>query len=118
MTRLVPSDARFREIEPVMQEDVNFPLRLQTAQQIVQASTEIQRKMQGQPLVKQLADNRIKYLQFGIQQAQNAQIGRVGASPVMQGEGGGMPPEGEPQAPAPQSAPAPQPQPAPAGGGY
>jgi hypothetical protein len=103
------------EIEPVMQEDVNFPLRLQTAQQIVQASTEIQRKMQGLPLVKQLADNRIKYLQFGIQQQQNAQTGRVGTSPIaQQGEPQGMP-QGEPQPPQPQQQP--QPQPIEAGGG-
>ena len=103
------------EIEPVMQEDVNFPLRLQTAQQIVQASGEIQRKMQGQPLVKQLADNRIKYLQFGIQQQQNAQIGRVGAAPVMQQDDVPQQPPAPPQAP---QAPQPAPEPAAVGGGY
>ena len=97
------------EIEPVMQEDVNFQLRLQTAQQIVQQSSEIQRKMQSQPLVQQLADNRIKYLQFGISQMQNAQIGRFGTSPVAQ-QGGE---EGASQE-APQGAPQPQqPQPQP-----
>jgi len=112
------------EIEPVMTEDVNFPLRLQTAQQIVQASTEIQQKMQGQPLVKQLADNRIKYLQFGIQQQQNAQIGRVGTSPVAQQGAAEEPmPQGQPQPqqpqqqPQPEQAPPPQ-QPQQAGGGY
>jgi hypothetical protein len=112
------------EIEPVMTEDVNFPLRLQTAQQIVQASTEIQQKMQGQPLVKQLADNRIKYLQFGIQQQQNAQIGRVGTSPVAQQGAAEEPmPQGQPQPqqppqqPQPEQAPPPQPAQQ-AGGGY
>tara|TARA_B100000886_G_scaffold303110_1_gene233573 strand:- start:16170 stop:18299 length:2130 start_codon:yes stop_codon:yes gene_type:complete len=75
------------EIEPVAKEGVNFELRSQTAQQIVQQSQEIQRKMNENPLVKQLADNRIKYLQFGMQQKENAQIGRVGVKPVM-GQGG------------------------------
>ena len=92
------------EIEPVMQEDVNFPLRLQTAQQIVQASSEIQKKMQGQPMVKQLAENRIKYLQFGIQQQENAQIGRVGTRPVAHQHQQEVAPQ-EPQAPQPQPQP-------------
>jgi hypothetical protein len=103
------------EIEPVMQEDVNFQLRLQTAQQIVQQSSAIQQKMQSQPLVQQLAENRLKYLQFGIQQQQNAQIGRTGVAPVaQQQQGGGMPP---PQGGQPSPEPQAQPQPVQAGGG-
>ena len=102
------------EIEPVMTEDVNFQLRLQTAQQIVQQSSAIQEKMQSQPLVQQLAENRLKYLQFGIQQQQNAQIGRTGVAPVaQQQQGGGMPPpQGGQPSPEPQQA-----QPVQAGGG-
>lgn len=73
------------EIEPPTKEGVNFQLRAQTAQQIMQSSQELQQKMAEKPLVKQLADNRMKYLQFGIQQQQNAQIGRVGVKPVMGG---------------------------------
>jgi hypothetical protein len=73
------------EIEPQPKEGVNFELRSQTAQQIMQTSQEFQRKASENPLVKQLADNRMKYLQFGIQQQQNAQIGRVGVKPVMGG---------------------------------
>lgn len=73
------------EIEPLPKEGVNFQLRSQTAQQILQTSQELQRKMQEKPLVKQLADNRMKYLQFGIQQQENAQIGRVGVKPVTGG---------------------------------
>lgn len=72
------------EIEPFPKEGVNFELRLQTAQQIVQTSQQLQEKMQQSPLVKQLSENRMKYLTFGIQQRQNAQIGRVGVKPVMQ----------------------------------
>lgn len=71
------------EIEPVAKEGVNFELRKQTAEQIVQNSQEIQEKMNGKPLVKQLAENRMKYLQFGIQQRENAQTGRVGIKPIM-----------------------------------
>ena len=71
------------EIEPLPKEGINFELRQQTAQQILQTSQELQKKMQEKPLVKQLADNRMKFLQFGIQQQQNAQIGRVGVKPVM-----------------------------------
>ena len=73
------------EIEPLAKEGVNFELRAQTAQQIVQTSKQLQQTMAQNPLVKQLADNRMKYLQFGIQQQQNAQIGRVGVKPVMGG---------------------------------
>lgn len=73
------------EIEPLPKEGVNFQLRSQTAQQILQTSQELQQRMQEKPLVKQLAENRMKYLQFGIQQQENAQIGRVGVKPVTGG---------------------------------
>jgi hypothetical protein len=73
------------EIEPPPKEGVNFELRSQVAQQIFQTSQELQEKMAEKPLVKQLADNRMKYLQFGISQQENAQIGRVGVKPVMGG---------------------------------
>ena len=73
------------EIEPLPKEGVNFQLRSQTAQQIMQTSQEFQKKASENPLVQQLADNRMKYLQFGIQQQENAQIGRVGVKPVMGG---------------------------------
>ncbi len=71
------------EIEPIAKEGVNFEIRTQTAQEILQSSQSLQEKMSEKPLVKQLAENRMKYLQFGIQQQQNAQIGRVGVKPVM-----------------------------------
>jgi hypothetical protein len=51
----------------------------------MQQSQEFQKKASESPLVKQLADNRMKYLQFGIQQQENAQIGRIGVKPVMGG---------------------------------
>jgi len=75
-------------IEPPSKEGVNFNLRKQTAEQIIQSSEELQQKMAEKPLVKQLAENRIKYLQFGIAQQENAQIGRVGVKPVTQSGGG------------------------------
>jgi hypothetical protein len=71
-------------IEPMAKEGVNFELRKQTAEQIIQSSEELQQKMAEKPLVKQLAENRIKYLQFGIAQKENAQIGRVGVKSVQQ----------------------------------
>ena len=71
------------EIEPIPKEGINFEIRTQTAQQILQTSQELQQKMQEKPLVKQLAENRLKFLEFGIQQQQNAQIGRVGVKPVL-----------------------------------
>ena len=73
-------------IEPMAKEGVNFELRKQTAEQIIQSSEELQQKMAEKPLVKQLADNRIKYLQFGIAQRENAQIGRVGVKSVNSNE--------------------------------
>lgn len=71
------------EIEPIPVEGVNFQLRQQTAEQILQTSAELQKRMQEKPLVRQLSENRMKYLQFGIQQQENAQIGRVGVKPVV-----------------------------------
>jgi hypothetical protein len=71
------------EIEPTPKEGVNFQVRLQTAQQIMQTSGELQKKIQGSQLMQQLAQNRMKYLQFGISQQQNAQIGRVGVKSAM-----------------------------------
>tara|TARA_Y100000593_G_scaffold33336_1_gene65586 strand:- start:9374 stop:11533 length:2160 start_codon:yes stop_codon:yes gene_type:complete len=92
-------------IEPALEESANFPLRLQTAQQILQTSQELQAKMQQQPLISQLAEARMKNLQFGLQQRQNAQIGRVGAAPVLPGEEAGAAPM--PPAPAGPADPAP-----------
>jgi len=71
------------EIEPQPKEGLNFELRSQVAQQLLQTSQELQQKMQEKPLVKQLAENRMKFLQFGIMQKENAQIGRVGVKPVI-----------------------------------
>ena len=71
-------------IEPLAKEGVNFALRKQTAEQILQSSQELAEKMQEKPLIQQLAENRMKYLEFGIAQMQNAQIGRVGVKPVTQ----------------------------------
>ena len=91
-------------IEPKLEESGNFPLRLQTAQQILSTSQELQQKLQQQPLIGQLAEARIKNLQFGIQQRQNAQTGKTGAAPVLSGAGAMQgPPPGPP--PGPQQGP-------------
>ena len=90
-------------IEPQLEESANFPLRMQTAQQIVQTSQELQKKMQETPLIAQLAEARIKNLEFGVQQRQNAQIGRVGAAPVLGEVSGAAPMPTMPETPAPAS---------------
>lgn len=74
------------EIEPLPKEGVNFQVRLQTAQQIMQTSGELQKKLQESPLIQQLAQNRMKYLEFGIAQQENAQIGRVGVKQITGGQ--------------------------------
>ena len=83
----------------------------------MQTRQEAQKKMQEQPLVQQLAQNRLKYLQFGMQQKQNAATGRLGTSPLAQQAGpapGGPAPAAGPAAGPPQEA-APPPAPEPAG---
>jgi len=92
-------------IEPKLEESANFPLRLQTAQQILSTSQELQAKLQQQPLIGQLAEARLKNLQFGIQQRQNAQTGKTGAAPVLSGaEAQQGPPPGPQPGPQPQEA--------------
>jgi hypothetical protein len=70
------------EIEPLPKEGVNFQLRQQVAQQIVQTSSALKQKMSESEMVSELAKNRMQYLSFGIQQLENAQIGKVGVKPV------------------------------------
>lgn len=70
------------EIEPLPKEGVNFQLRQQVAQQIIQTSSALKQKMGESEMVSELAKNRMQYLSFGIQQLENAQIGKVGVKPV------------------------------------
>ena len=72
-------------IEPPMdpQPGMNYGLHLQVLQQSIQQNPEMQRRIASQPDTAALIENRMKFLQFQTQQLNNAQIGRIGAAPVM-----------------------------------
>ena len=72
-------------IEPPLQPQagMNYPLRLQTLQQAIQANPELQQMIHARPVLQQMVQNRIKFLTFQQQQIGNAQIGRVGTAPVL-----------------------------------
>lgn len=73
-------------MEPVNKpQGQNYALRLKTIEQSVQTSPKLQQQLQGDELFRQLMENRVKFLRFQIDQQQNAQIGRVGVSPVLGG---------------------------------
>jgi hypothetical protein len=70
-------------IEPPMpQKGVNFQLRMQTAQNLMQSAPALVQEIQQNPDKQKIAQNRIKYLGFQIQQQQNAQTGRIGTTPL------------------------------------
>lgn len=72
-------------VEPPMRESgQNFQLRLQTLMGIVQQNPEALKDLQSRPDRQAIWDNRVKHLQFMIQQQQNAATGRTGAEPLMQ----------------------------------
>ena len=73
-------------IEPPMepQNGMNYQLRLQTLQQSIQMNPELQQMIAARPVLSQMVENRIKFLNFQLQQQGNAQIGRVGTQPVLQ----------------------------------
>jgi hypothetical protein len=72
-------------IEPPMEPEVgmNYGLRMQVLQETIGRNPEMQRRIAGQRDTAALVENRMKFLQFQVQQEQNAQIGRVGTEPVM-----------------------------------
>ena len=71
---------------PMPEGNMNFQLRHQVLQQSIQANPEIQQQLMQRPIFKAMLEQRMKYLQFQMQQQQNAQIGRVGAQPVLPGQ--------------------------------
>lgn len=87
-------------VEPRMQEaGQNFGLRLQTLQGLVMNNPDTIKRYQTDEIFKKMIDNRVKHFQFMLTQQQNAQTGRVGATPVLGDKG---PPQLGPQAqPAP-----------------
>jgi len=72
-------------IEPPMepQPGMNYQLRMQVLQQSIQQNPEMQRRIAAQPDTAAMIQNRMKFLQFQVTQQGNAQIGRVGAAPMM-----------------------------------
>jgi hypothetical protein len=73
-------------IEPDMnpQPGMNYQLRAQVLQGAIARNPEMQRRIAGQPDTAALVENRMKFLQFQVQQIENAQIGRVGTGEVLQ----------------------------------
>lgn len=69
---------------PLPQEGVNFALRAQVLQGIIQANPAIQQRIQQDEIFRAMIEARLKALNFQVQQQQNAQIGRTGALPALQ----------------------------------
>ena len=71
--------------EPPMKQGVNAKIRLEYLSKITQQSPEIAEALQQKPFVKALLENRAKFLQFQIQQQQNAIIGKLGTKELLNG---------------------------------
>lgn len=71
---------------PLPREGMNAQLRMQVLQGIVQANPAVQQRYGSDEIFKQMIDARMKAFQFQLQQVQNAQIGRTGAVPALQGQ--------------------------------
>lgn len=75
---LLGNEAMYQENDPTAQ------TKMQYAQQILQANPKAQQALQQDQNFQQLFQNYIKNLQMSVMQQQNAQIGRIGVSPVSQ----------------------------------
>jgi len=74
----------FAGVEPEMKPGgQNYGLRLQTLQKILQSNPNLEQRMQSDPVFAAMIQNRMKHFNFMLTQQQNAQIGRVGAQPVL-----------------------------------
>jgi hypothetical protein len=71
---------------PLPREGMNAQLRMQVLQGIVQANPAVQQRYGSDEIFKQMIDARMKAFSFQLQQVQNAQIGRTGAVPALQGQ--------------------------------
>lgn len=71
---------------PLPREGQNAQLRMQVLQGIVQANPQVQGRYQQDEIFKTMIDARMKAFAFQLQQVQNAQIGRTGAVPALQGQ--------------------------------
>jgi hypothetical protein len=71
---------------PLPREGMNSQLRMQVLQGIVQANPAVQQRYGSDQIFKQMIDARLQAFSFQLQQMQNAQIGRTGAVPALQGQ--------------------------------
>lgn len=66
-------------------EGQNFQLRSQVLQGIIQANPALQQRYQQDEIFRSMIEARMKGFNFQVQQQQNAQIGRQGTLPALQG---------------------------------
>ena len=78
---LLGNEALYQEKDPAAQ------TKLQFAQQILQSNPKAQHALQADQNFQQLFQNYVKNLQMSIMQQQNAQIGRLGVTPMQQQPG-------------------------------
>jgi len=75
---LLGNEALYQENDPAAQ------TKLQYAQQVLQSNPKAQAALQQDENFKALFENYVKSLQMSVMQQQNAQIGRIGVTPVSQ----------------------------------
>lgn len=75
---LLGNEASYQENDPTAQ------TKLQYAQQVMQSNQKAQQALQADQNFQALFENYIKSLQMSVMQQQNAQIGRIGVSPIQQ----------------------------------
>lgn len=68
---------------PHKEQGQNAALRLQVIDNTIAANPQLQARYRDDEIYRNLIDNRRRAFQFRLQQMQNAQIGRVGVSPVL-----------------------------------
>jgi hypothetical protein len=75
---LLGNEASYQENDPTAQ------TKLQYSQQVIQSNPKAQAALQSDENFQQLFQNYIKNLEMSVMQKQNAQIGRIGVSPIQQ----------------------------------
>jgi hypothetical protein len=78
---LLGNEVLYQENDPAAQTKMQF------TQQVMQNNPKAQAALQSDPNFQQLFQNYIKNLQMSVMQQQNAQIGRLGVTPVQQQPG-------------------------------
>jgi hypothetical protein len=78
---LLGNEALYQENDPAAQ------TKLQYAQQVMQSNPKAQSALQSDQNFQALFENYVKSLQMSVMQQQNAQIGRIGVTPIQQQPG-------------------------------